>query len=90
LRRGCAKRLVNAGVSAETLKVVFRHKCFSTTEKFYGATRSAQSAAAELVSKLTFGNQNPAFVGGLEGGQPEAPQLSVAELRKLKALLNSL
>ncbi len=31
LRRGCAHRLINAGVSAETLKVILRHKDFATT-----------------------------------------------------------
>ncbi|MFZ9092188.1 MAG: tyrosine-type recombinase/integrase, partial [Planctomycetaceae bacterium] len=41
LRRGLAERLINAGVSAETLKVVMRHKDFGTTEKHYGAHRSA-------------------------------------------------
>lgn len=33
LRRGCALRLINAGVSAETLKLIMRHRQFSTTEK---------------------------------------------------------
>jgi integrase len=42
LRRGCAHRLINAGVSAETLKVVMRHCDFATTEKHYGAIRSAK------------------------------------------------
>lgn len=32
IRRGCAQRLINAGVSAETLKVVMRHADFATTE----------------------------------------------------------
>ena len=32
IRRGLAQRLINAGVSAETLKVVMRHKDFATTE----------------------------------------------------------
>lgn len=53
LRRGCAQRLINMGVSAETLKVVFRHETFETTEKFYGATRSAQAAAVEVLLKLS-------------------------------------
>ena len=51
LRRGCAQRLINLGVSAETLKVVMRHADFATTEKFYGAMRSAQAAATEVHSK---------------------------------------
>jgi hypothetical protein len=41
-------QLINAGVSAETLMVVMRHADFATTQKFYGAMRSAQSAAAEV------------------------------------------
>lgn len=53
LRRGCAAKLINAGVSAETLKVVMRHADFGTTEKHYGAIRSAQSAAKELHERLT-------------------------------------
>lgn len=35
IRRGCAQRLINLGVSAETLKVIMRHASFSTTEKHY-------------------------------------------------------
>ena len=53
IRCGCAQRLINASVSAETLKVVLRHKDFPTTERFYGATRAAQSAAAEIHGKLS-------------------------------------
>ena len=53
IRRGCAQRLINAGVSAETLKVVMRHADFATTEKYYGATRSAQAAASEVRQKLS-------------------------------------
>lgn len=90
LRRGCAQRLINLGVSAETLKVVFRHESFSTTERFYGAKRSAQSAAAELVAKLMPVESTPALVGGLVGGRENGPRLSAAEVQKLKALLNSL
>jgi integrase len=48
IRRGCAQRLINDGVSAETLKLVLRHSDFATTEKFYGAIRSAQAAAKEI------------------------------------------
>ena len=90
LRRGCAQRLINAGVSAETLKVVMRHKDFATTEKFYGAMRSAQAAAAEVQAKLVPSDKNPALVGGLMGGTKQAPQLSAEELVKLKSFLNSL
>ena len=88
LRRGCAQRLINSGVSAETLKVVMRHADFATTEKHYGAFRSAQAAAEEVREKLAA--RNPSFVGGLVGGKEEAPQLSAEELLKLKSLLNSL
>lgn len=89
LRRGCALRLINAGVSAETLKIVMRHKDFATTEKHYGAFRSAQSAATELNEKLSTLESTP-LVGGLMGGIEKAPQLSAEELLKLKSLLNSL
>ncbi|MEW4486762.1 site-specific integrase [Thalassoglobus sp. JC818] len=85
LRKGCALRLINAGASAETLKIVMRHKDFATTEKHYGAFRSAQSAATELNEKLSTLESTP-LVGGIE----KAPQLSAEELLKLKSLLNSL
>lgn len=90
IRRGCAQRLINLGVSAETLKVVLRHKDFATTEKFYGATRSAQSAATEVREKLAPATSSPAFMGGLVGGKEKAPRFSTEELEKLKSLLNSL
>jgi len=86
LRRGCAQRLINAGVSAETLKVVMRHRDFATTEKFYGATRAAQSAAAEIYDRLrSRGNDEQQ-----DSTSSMASQLSTEELKKLKALLNSL
>lgn len=69
LRRGCAQRLINAGVSAETLKLVMRHKDFSTTERFYGATRAAQSAATEINEKLSEARTKNELVGGLMGEQ---------------------
>ena len=90
LRRGCAQRLINMGVSAETLKVVMRHADFATTEKFYGAMRSAQAAATEVHSKLMVPSENPSNVGGLVGGKKTAPQFSTEELSKLKSLLDSL
>jgi len=90
LRRGCAMRLINAGVSAETLKVIFRHSSFATTEKFYGAMRSAQAAASEVVEKLTRDASSDALVGGLMGGLDPTPHLSRSDVAKLKALLNSL
>ncbi|MFN5197820.1 MAG: tyrosine-type recombinase/integrase, partial [Planctomyces sp.] len=94
LRRGLAERLINAGVSAETLKVVMRHKDFGTTEKHYGAMRSAQSAGQEGLSRLSpthqVSPQNSELVGGLVGGQKKAPQLSAEELLVLKSLLAKL
>ena len=87
IRRGLAQRLINAGVSAETLKVVMRHKDFATTEKHYGALRSAQSAGAEIVARLRPATEYSAFVGGLVGGTKKAPQLSAEELCVLKSLL---
>ncbi len=87
IRRGLAQRLINAGVSAETLKVVMRHRDFSTTEKYYGAVRSAQNAGAEIVARLRPAADNSAFVGGLMGGVNKAPQLSAEELLVLKSLL---
>lgn len=89
LRRGCALRLINAGVSAETLMVVMRHADFATTQKFYGAMRSAQSAAAEVLEKLST-EAKPMFLGGKVGGQESDVPLSADQLAKLKALLASL
>ena len=87
LRRGLAERLINAGVSAETLKVVMRHKDFGTTEKHYGAVRSAQSAGQELLSRLDPFAQKQRISGGISGGTKKAPQLSAEELFVLKSLL---
>ncbi|VAX38755.1 hypothetical protein MNBD_PLANCTO02-373 [hydrothermal vent metagenome] len=83
LRRGCAHRLINAGASAETLKVILRHKDFATTEKFYGATKAAQAAATEIHRKLTAEHHS-----GESANLPA--QLSAEEVQKLKSLLNSL
>lgn len=85
LRRGCALRLIDAGVSAETLMVVLRHADFATTQKFYGAMRPAQSAAAEIAEKLS-----PHKTTELVGGTKPTVKLSEAEVCKLKALLASL
>ena len=82
LRRGCAQRLINAGVSAETLMVVMRHKSFATTQKFYGATRVAQSAASEIEERLTA----EVHRNGKEV-EEQLPQLTIDELRRLKALV---
>jgi len=83
IRRGLAQRLINAGVSAETLKVVMRHKDFATTERHYGALRSAQSAAAEISTRLAPSTEISAFVGG----HKKTPPLSAEELLSLKSLL---
>ena len=83
LRRGCAHRLINAGVSAETQKVILRHKDFATTEKFYGATKAAQAAATEIHDKLAE-EQNLD-----ETGNPPT-QLSGEEFLKLKKLLSAI
>lgn len=90
IRRGVAQRLINQGVSAETLKVVMRHKDFVTTEKHYSAVRSAQSAAAEIASKILRTDRNSELVGGLMGGHEKTPQLNAEELSVLKALLTKL
>lgn len=50
IRRGCDQPLINLGVSAETLKLILRHSGFATTEKSYGAVRSAQAAGKEVHS----------------------------------------
>jgi len=83
IRRGLAKRLINAGVSAETLKVVMRHTDFATTEKYYGAVKSAQNAGAEILARLSPACKNTPLVGGIK----IAPQLSAEELSVLKSLL---
>jgi integrase len=90
LRRGCAKRLIDAGISAETLMVVMRHKNFATTQRFYGASRAAQAAASEVHQRLSADAQKPALVGGLVGGLDSSPHLSADEVQKLKRILNSL
>ncbi|MCA9028815.1 MAG: tyrosine-type recombinase/integrase [Planctomycetaceae bacterium] len=63
LRRGCAQRLINVGVSAETLKVIMRHRDFATTERYCGAMRSAQSAAAEVAAQMSTHASPNAFIG---------------------------
>ena len=86
IRRGVAQRLINHGVSAETLKVIMRHKDFATTERHYGAVRSAQSAATEIAARM----KSPADTSALVGGIEKAPQLNAAELSVLKSLLSKL
>ncbi|MCA9147490.1 MAG: site-specific integrase, partial [Planctomycetales bacterium] len=68
IRRGFAERLINQGVSAETLKVVMRHSDFATTEKHYGALRSAQSAAAEISKKAVDLRPFLRICGRINGG----------------------
>lgn len=63
LRRSLAERLINAGISAETLMVIMRHKDFATTKKFYAARRAAQSAATEIHRKLDSDVGLDEFVG---------------------------
>ena len=69
--------------------VVMRHADFATTQKFYGAMRSAQSAAAEVQQKLSSGEKH-AIVGGFVGGTEPVTHLSESEVRKIKSLLASL
>jgi DNA-binding transcriptional MerR regulator len=87
LRRGCAQRLINAGISAETLKVIMRHREFSTTERYYGASRCAQSAAAEIAAQLVTGCSKSELVGTLVGTRDDGLNLTPKQLKKLKALL---
>jgi integrase len=86
LRRSCAERLINAGVSAETLMVIMRHREFSTTRKFYGAKRAAQSAAAEIHQRLP--GSKPADAPATAG--EELGQLTKGEMKAVKRLLESL
>jgi len=83
IRRGCAHRLINAGVSAETLKIVMRHKDFATTERYYGGIRQAQSAAIEIHHILQRDRPEPEKID-------KATQLSVEELQKLRVIIDSL
>ncbi len=46
LRRGCAVRLIESGVSVVSVMLVMRHKDYATTKRLDGAKRSAQSATA--------------------------------------------
>ena len=90
IRRGYAKRLIDVGVSAETIKVVMRHRDCATTEKHYGAIRSTQSAGEEVRLCLSKTDEKNRLVGGLVGGQTKTPQLSAEELSALKSLLTEL
>ena len=86
LRRSCAERLINLGVSAETLMVIMRHRDFATTRKFYGAKRAAQSAAAEIHQKLVVGVKADELVRDVE----QLGKLTAGEMQTLKRLLKSL
>ena len=90
LRRGCAARLINLGVSAESLQVIMRHEDFATTQKFYSGTKEAQAAAAEVYEKLAAACKKCELVGGLVGGLPLNLVLTPEQQKKLKALLESL
>ncbi|MFN5284241.1 MAG: hypothetical protein ACK5KS_05410, partial [Planctomyces sp.] len=85
LRRGCAWRLIDAGVSAETLKIVMRHASFMTTEKHYGAIRSAQSAALEIATRTHASARNSELVGGFVGGHGQSAALTADERIVLKS-----
>jgi hypothetical protein len=82
--------MVQQRVSAEMLKVIMRHREFSTTERYYGATRCAQSAAAEIAEKLATECSKAELVGGLVGGISDSPLLTPQQLKKLKALLETI
>ncbi len=78
IRRGCAQRLINQGVSAETLKLILRHSDFATTEKFYGAVKSVQSASNEIRNLRSAASND------------EISDLNPSELAKLRKLLSQL
>jgi len=86
LRRSCAERLINAGVSAESLMVIMQHRDFATTRKFYGATRAAQSAATEVHQKL----RTEGAAGSLARNAQQSGKLSAKELKELHRLLKAL
>jgi integrase len=86
LRRSCAERLINLGISAETLMVIMRHRDFATTRKFYGAKRAAQAAATEIHQKLLAADKADEPNRGLDA----LGKLSGEQLKKLKQLLNSI
>ena len=88
LRRGFAQRMINSGVTAESLKLLLRHADFATTQNFYGASRSAQAAGHEVRELLK--HTNPSFVGGLVGGHEPVPTFNLEEVAKLKSILATL
>ena len=86
LRRSFASRLINAGVSAETLMVIMRHKDFATTRNFYGAKRAAQAAAVEVHQNLLLGEKAEELVRDAE----QVGKLTAEDMKTLKRLLRSL
>ena len=86
LRRSCAERLINLGVSAESLMVIMRHKDFATTRKFYGAKRAAQAAAAEIHQKLVLGERAEELVRDVES----LGKFTAEEMKALKRIVKSL
>ena len=86
LRRSCAERLINLGVSAETLMVIMRHRDFATTRKFYGAKRAAQSAATEIHQKLVIRVKAEEPVHDVE----QLGKLTRGKLQIVKRLLKTL
>jgi hypothetical protein len=86
LRRSCAERLINLGVSAETLMVIMRHRDFATTRKFYGAKRAAQAAATEIHQKLLLGEKAEQLVRDVES----LGRFTAEEIRALKRIAKSL
>ncbi len=59
-------------------------------ERHYGAVRSAQSAAAEIVARTASTDGNSELVGGLMGGHEDSPKLTTDEVSALKSLLERL
>ena len=66
--------------------VIMRHREFSTTRKFYGAKRAAQSVAAEIHQRLPGSEQAAVPVNAAE----ELGQLTKGEMKAVKRLLESL
>ena len=65
--------------------VIMRHREFSTTRKFYGAKRAAQSAAAEIHQRLPGSKQVDAPASNAE----ELGELTEGEINAMKRLLKS-
>jgi integrase len=90
IRRGVGVRLVNAGVSAETLRVLMRHKNQDTTEKYYTGIKHAQTAATEINGKMAGVDENSEFVGRLVGRILDPTNLTPDQLKTLKSLLEAI